>query len=125
MEGVMVALSIMNTSNFELKTDTFQDAMETGDIKVLKILSEAAEDVRRAREGITVKAKHVVALLGAKLELETILGCLPTQAAVKKRARELYEFQFNMAAHPIDSYKDWQEAIRAAGLDYLPRRKEK
>lgn len=118
-EGVMVALNMMNTANMELKTDTWRDAMETGDIKVQKILMEASEDVQRARDGISNKAKHVVSLIVAKLELESTTGFLPTQAAVKKRARVLYAFRFGQGAYELEDQRNWREAITAAGLRYL------
>jgi hypothetical protein len=123
-EGVMVALSMMNTANLELKTDTWQDAMEAGDLKVQKILMEASEDVQRARDGISNKAKHVASLIAAKLELENSNGFLPSQAAVKKRARVLYTEKFKGNAYALDDQKSWREAINAAGLEYLRKQNE-
>jgi hypothetical protein len=124
-EGVMIALSMMNTANFELKIDTWQDAMESGDLKVQKILMEASEDVQRARDGISNKAKHVVSLIAAKHELEDSLGTLPTQATVKRRARELYKNKFGNGAYELQGHqKNWQDAINAAGLSYLKTQAE-
>ena len=121
-EGVMVALGMMNTGGLELNIDTWQDAMEGGDMKAMKILMEASEDVKRAKEGISNKAKHVVCLIKAKLEIESSLGCLPTQAAVKKRAQQLYKEQFVVGAYDLTDQKSWRESIDAAGLGYLEKR---
>jgi hypothetical protein len=122
LEGVMTALSVMSTPNCQIKTDTFEDAMQTGDTKVLRIFAEAAEDVNRARNGISIRAKHVASVITAKLYLETMLGGLPTQSATKKMARDLFRYEFKMEAYPIDNYKEWQEIIIEAGLGYLPTR---
>ncbi len=122
LEGVNVALGMNETLNYSLKTDTFEDAMRTGDTKVLRIFTEAAEDVRRAYEaGISKRAKHVISVIGAKLEREDLLGGLPTESSVKKRARELYEIHFDGEAYPLDDYKEWKEIIEDAGLGYLPK----
>ena len=126
LEGVMVALDLCHTQNFQLTTDTFEDAMQAGDTKTLLIFAEAAEDVRRAREeGITDKAKHVVSLLYAKLSLERRSGELPTKSEVIELARELFSYKWKRSARPIDDYKSWKDFMDTAELGYLPRRAHK
>ena len=121
-EGVLVALNQMQTPGVDISTDTWADAMESGDMKALKIFMRAADDVARAKDGITNKAKHVTSLIAAKLELEDTLGGLPTKAAVRNRACKLYKFKFDAEPYASDDSKSWNEAFTAAGLDYLEKR---
>ncbi len=123
--GVLLALGMLQTANLDLQCDGLIDAHQEGDKRRLAIFARAAEDVRRAREdGISPKAKHVVALLTAKLELEEILADLPPKRLVIEYARSWIQMEYRMNPAASDDGKTWDDYIKEAQLKYLPTRME-
>lgn len=117
--GVLVALGMADT----IFTDTFDDAMQDPDHSKLEAYSKAAEDVRRAKvEGVSIKAKHVAALLASKLHLEACNGHLPTRTEVKNLAATTFRRKYDMDPRPLEDYKEWNQYFTAAELDYLPKK---
>jgi hypothetical protein len=123
--GVLLALGLTKTESYDIQCDTWIDAMQEGDQRQLAIFARAAEDVRRAREdGISVKAKHVTAILTCKLELETMLSDLPPKRLVIEYARSWFRLAYKMEAVAADDGKSWDEYMKEAQLKYLPTRME-
>jgi|GEM_PF-3798768 len=117
--GVLVATGSATT----IHTDIFDEAMEEGD---LSAFARAAADVRKIREtGLNDREMRMVSVIAAKLELEEKNGFLPTQAAVKKRARDLYQHRWGRDAPPLTDSSGWRKAIADAELGYLPTRNVK
>lgn len=69
---------------------------------------------------------HRMAALQAKLELETSLGCLPTQAQVKARAFDLVRLFIKRRGQDFEPLepdaKRWSKILQSVALDYLPRK---